>query len=103
MSLVVESAANLSAGFWKVVEFARQCCGRIDASCWSWKSSELLAAVACIHGTHIHTTVLPGGLVTFTCSINNCKDSFFAISSQHVTVMNIHSCMDAAIILYMCG
>ena len=35
MSLVVESAANLSAGFWKVVEFARQCCGRCDAGAGS--------------------------------------------------------------------
>ena len=36
--------------------------------------------------------------------VNNCKkcsNSFFAISSQHVTVMNIYSSMDAAIILYM--
>ena len=35
---------------------------------------------------------------------DNCKtcwNSFFAISSQHVTVMNIYSSVDAAIILYM--
>ena len=34
---------------------------------------------------------------------NNCKKrsvSFFAISSQHVTVMNIYSSMGAAIMLY---
>ena len=37
---------------------------------------------------------------------NDCKkcwNSFFAISSQHVTVMNIYSSMDAAIILYLYG
>ena len=37
-------------------------------------------------------------------SVNNCKkcsNSFFAISLQHVTVMNMNSSMDAAIILYI--
>jgi len=29
-----------------------------------------------------------------------CLNSFFAISSQHVTVVNIYSSMDAAVILY---
>jgi len=30
------------------------------------------------------------------------QNSFVAISSQHVTVMNIYSSMDAAIIVYIC-
>jgi len=46
-------------------------------------------AVSCIYGISV---------------VNYCKKcliSFFAISLQHVTVMNIYSSTDAAIILYI--
>ena len=39
----------------------------------------------------------------YTCPHTSvlCSNSFFAISLQHVTVMDIYSSMDAAIILYI--
>jgi len=100
MSLVVESPGNLSAEFWKVVEFARRCCGRIDASCWSWKSSELLAAVACMHGTHTHSRLTRWlGYIRETSCVNNCKDGFFATCDSDEPILQYGCC---CLSLYLC-
>jgi len=50
--------------------------------------------------THARTQLYGTSCVLNICK-KKCWNSFFAISSQHVTVMNIYS-MDAAIILHIC-
>jgi len=55
---------------------------------WSWKVLEFARQWCRRYNMCVHTPLL-------------CSSSFFAIPSQHVTVMNIYSSMNAAIILYI--
>jgi len=55
---------------------------------WSWKVLEFARQWCRRYNMRVHTPLL-------------CSSSFFAIPSQHVTVMNIYSSMNAAIILYI--
>ena len=64
----------------------------------SGKSVNLLGNYA--DGVHNDTDA---GVKICANDCKKCWNSFFAISSQHVTVMNIYSSMDAAIILYLYG
>jgi len=57
---------------------------------WNLLGNDADATMTCIYGT--------------PC-VNGCKkcsNSYFAISLQHVTVMNIYSSIDAAVILHTC-
>ena len=40
-------------------------------------------------------------IVSASAHLNSCSHSFFAISWQHVTVVNIYSRMDAAIVIFI--
>jgi len=95
MSLVSESPGNISPGIvfvkfpgpgksWKSkCKVLESDADAMTQAAGAKKTSELLPAVTCIYGP--------------SC-VNDCKrcsNSFFAIPSQHVTVMNIYSDTDA--------
>ena len=82
MSLVMEIQVQGSGKSWNLLGNDADADGRCQ-------TSELLPAVTCIYGT------------SYVSNCKKCSNSFFAISSQHVIVMNIYSSMDAAILLYM--
>jgi len=83
---------NLSARSWRFLEFTRQWCARRNQR-WKLLALKNFSTSSC------------SNLYIWNIVCKKCSNSFFAISSQHVTVMNrIHTpvWMDAAIILSNC-
>ena len=77
------------------------------ANAMVWTQTPKYCISLCLYLCHqcLHSSLT----LTVTCiyrrtCVNNskkCLNSFFAICSQHVTMMNTYSSMDAAIILYI--